>query len=85
MFKKFFGISICVLMLTLFTLPSAQAAFTWFGFSNENTEVMINSSDEPHHRCWVHDCSHKKHKPKPHPKHHPPKKGPKHHDWWWKK
>ena len=84
MLKKIFGLCICFSVLMFFAMPSADAAFAWFGFRNENTEVMVNStSDDCHHHWFNHPP--KKHKPKPHPKHHPHKKGPKHNKWWWHK
>ncbi len=87
MLKKIIGISICLFVFTLFNIPSANAAFTWFGFRNDNTEVMVNSTDEPHRFLWFdhHPKKAPKHHPPKGPTHHPHKKGPKRHKWWWDK
>ena len=69
-----------------FSAAYAHGTFTWFGFRNDNAEIMINSGT-PHHSpaCNRHDCGHKK-PPKPKHKHH--KKPPKHHEhkrcFWWR-
>ncbi len=59
MLKRIFGVGVCAMVLTLFVMPGANAAFAWFGFRNENTEVMINSTSEPHQHCWF-NCPHQK-------------------------
>lgn len=84
--KKALGIIICLCVTSYFSAAYAHGTFTWFGFKNDNAEVMINSGTSHHGpMCGPHDCGHKKPKPKKH-KHH--KKPPKHHNhnkcfWWW--
>lgn len=63
--KKALGIIICLCVTSYFSAAYAHGTFTWFGFKNDNAEVMINSGT-PHHgpMCGPHDCGHKKPKPK---------------------
>ena len=88
MMKKALGIIICLCVTSYFSAAYAHGTFTWFGFRNDNAEVMINSGT-PHHgpACGPHDCGHRKPKP-PKPKHKHHKKPPKHHEhnrcFWWR-
>ena len=84
MYKKIFGVIICLSIISIFTPVNAhEGSFTWFGLRRDNTEVVFGtSSHEPDCHPPGHCHKHKpKHKPKK-PKHY--KKGPKFHfhKWW---
>ncbi len=85
MFKKIFGIIICLAITAIYSSVYAHGTFTWFGLRKDNTEIYINTGahPEPPHPACDHHPKKPKHKP-PKPKHEPHKKGPKHHRcFWW--
>lgn len=46
--KKAMGVFICLCITSYFSTAYAHGTFTWFGFKNDNAQVMINSGT-PHH------------------------------------
>ena len=90
MSRKIFSLFICFVFLGSFSTLSASA-FSWFGFGNDNSQVIINTGGHPDPACY-HGCGHKKppkppkgpkHKPK-HEHHKKPQKPHKCYFWWCK-
>ena len=79
--KKVLSLALFIIITSSFSI--ANAKFTWFGLKNNDTEVIIHSSDS-HIEYRAHDhhpYKTPKHKKKDKPKLH---KGPNFHKWWKK-
>lgn len=57
MLKKIFGLLVCMIWVSIFSIAEAHGTFTWFGLKRDNTEIIFRSKiphSNVHHK--VHYC-----------------------------